>query len=732
MNKLKNINFICLLNIFFICVFLLIISAYSLCIPLTGDDAWHPFNAGSFLHYVRVPPFFLAKLYYKFLPDLLQMHPADFKTNYIVCLISGFLYILLVIFFSKVFYIFSKKSVSLKQYLFQKESLFLFPSCFLLISASVFRLDEPPVIFLNIINASLSLEYSAGYIFYFLFFTGVIFTMMNSRKLTAAEIFLYSISGFSASYWSEFVNLPALFSLLVLLPVILFKLAKRIIPLVNLIPFFSFAAGILLFYVFSGNFEPAYAGTLGPLDIPAALAENIKHFAQFNADIVSCIFLQNKIIWIYLITGALLLKISSKINKFDNNKINLILYISFAIVSGYIITSYITILAPMDIRPEPLYRANLLPLAGYHILLFSSLIITGALYHISGLWIKTAAAGVFIFVFISGLLQAAPYYKNNIIEYYNIRNNYYHQVEKPFLIFQLFNERAVMDLETFPFGVYTDITNKEKEHFFIQERIFSLIYFYYLYKRNWKGAILENKQYSEEQLQKRLQILEDLTGFKDEYNIFKQVKYTPLVKLNKLNFTIDKIEELEKKYQNNEVLKKAKASLYFEKGRYDEALDLYQKCIKINPKDLDSVYKTAQIYIIQGRYDFAADIYKQLLKNNPKNSDLIYEYASLLYEQGGIENYKKSLELFVSLLQSSDVKSENNGLYNNLCLNAAILYKEMKNKDKSREYIDKMNPGEDGCFYNENQINSFDEFYNSSKKFSFRTMDDIIEFPFAF
>ena len=259
-----------------------------------------------------------------------------------------------------------------------------------------------------------------------------------------------------------------------------------------------------------------------------------------------------------------------------------------------------------------------------------------------------------------------------------------------------------------------------------------MIYFYYLYKRNWTGAILENKQYSEEQLQKRLQILEDLTGFKDEYNIFKQVKYTPLVKLNKLNFTIDKIEELEKKYQNNEVLKKAKASLYFEKGRYDEALDLYQKCIKINPKDLDSVYKTAQIYIIQGRYDFAADIYKQLLENNPKNSDLIYEYASLLYEQGGIENYKKSLELFVSLLQSSDVKSENNGLYNNLCLNAAILYKEMKNKDKSREYIDKMNPGEDGCFYNENQINSFDEFYNSSKKFSFRTMDNIIEFPFAF
>lgn len=722
MKYIKNVNYILLINILLFIICLCIFFVYSECLPVMIHDCMHPYRTDTILSYPRVPPYALCRLYYVILPSIFGMHPSDFKINPFVCSAAGIFYMLTAIFFSRAFYTASQKYVSIKEYFMRKESIILFPLCFLLLSASVYRMDDFIFLFLNIKDFSVFSEYCAGYIFYFLFFSGLFFTILNNKKLNFTAAAGLGAAGFILACWSEFLNMPALISILVLMPFIIFCFFKRKTGLLLLLPIAAFFAGIFLFYIFSGNYSLANAGTLGGYDIKNALFEHIAHWKEFNADFIECVFVQNQILWYWFIISAVLLKITAKIKNAGRNYADIIIYLSLSLITGYILTGYGTVFLPLNLRTEPLYRLCVFPLIGYHIIIYASLFITGALWHISGNRIKKLIIGFFLFIIAVSAVKSFPVLKKDILLHYKSRINNYN-IEKTILVYKVLNESAVIDLNKTPFNADMPRTADENNHLFVPDSRFisELVYFCNLYKRSLPGFVFEDEQYARKQLEKRLFIIENLDNenkVKDKYNIFKQIQYTPLIKINKLNLTLEKIKELEKKYPDNDILIKVKASFLYKEKDFDKALDLYEKYIKINPGDLDALYKTAQIYKNKKQYEKSIAVYNKLLEYNSLNFDLMYELAVLYYLTENRENYKKALNIFLDL--ASKQYAELSLLYNDILRNIAILYKELKEPAKSREYADRINYS---LFADD--IKNFDEFYSSSNKFKLKELNEI-------
>lgn len=91
---------------------------------------------------------------------------------------------------------------------------------------------------------------------------------------------------------------------------------------------------------------------------------------------------------------------------------------------------------------------------------------------------------------------------------------------------------------------------------------------------------------------------------------------------------------------------------------YEEALDLYQQILEINPDHTDAIYNSGSACQMIGRQSEAREFYNQLLEMNPDDAQTSYNIGVTYVEE---ERYSEALDCFQSLAdadpEDEDVQS---------------------------------------------------------------------------
>ena len=118
-----------------------------------------------------------------------------------------------------------------------------------------------------------------------------------------------------------------------------------------------------------------------------------------------------------------------------------------------------------------------------------------------------------------------------------------------------------------------------------------------------------------EETKKYLDIYRNLEGHKD----YLVPYYEALIATAEHNVTLaeQKIEEIKTCYPENEGAMFVIADYYASQCRYDEAIEYYEKCYKMDekPRYYDPLHGIALIYEIQGNYEKAVNTYDRILEN---------------------------------------------------------------------------------------------------------------------
>ena len=78
-------------------------------------------------------------------------------------------------------------------------------------------------------------------------------------------------------------------------------------------------------------------------------------------------------------------------------------------------------------------------------------------------------------------------------------------------------------------------------------------------------------------------------------------------------------------------------------GKIDEALECYDKALKINPKIIDAWIDKANVLKNYERFDEALECYKKALTHFPHNPDILYSMSALYLIKGDGDNAFKYL-----------------------------------------------------------------------------------------
>ncbi len=100
--------------------------------------------------------------------------------------------------------------------------------------------------------------------------------------------------------------------------------------------------------------------------------------------------------------------------------------------------------------------------------------------------------------------------------------------------------------------------------------------------------------------------------------------------------------------QNPEEHFKKGTRLYAE-GRYDEAIEEFQKAIKIDPTYLDAYVNLGAIYFKQGDYQKASSQYETVLRYQPYHIKAHYNLGLVQLELGKKNEAKKHYEYLKSV-----------------------------------------------------------------------------------
>jgi len=118
----------------------------------------------------------------------------------------------------------------------------------------------------------------------------------------------------------------------------------------------------------------------------------------------------------------------------------------------------------------------------------------------------------------------------------------------------------------------------------------------------------------------------------------------------------ERIADLEtrlKEDTRNIQLMKQLASLYWEAGRGEEALETYRRALEIDPGAIDVRRDLALTHYLLGNYDDAVKQIEEVLKQDPQNADAYYylgQFCAYRSDEGrdvprGIEMLEKFIEM---------------------------------------------------------------------------------------
>ena len=652
----------------------------------------------------RIIPMIIDNLYNDFFPKLLNMHLVDFRTNFIVCSLPSILYMIICALFSMGFYIFSKKT----NYIGRKENILIMLLSFLILSSPmIIKLSDyssEPIniyllnkVFCGSIDSSVYLEHCAGYLFYIPFFIVLFKIIMQDKNFNKFEFFLFPFIALILGLWSEFINLPIFFSILLIILILILSTNLRY-KLKNpslILLFTSFIAGFFFFYYF-GHFNLNTIGSIGSYDIIGRLHENINNISVFNKSFAEYMFYKPKYLWI-LISISIFIIFVVPIKFFDSisvdnkyNKFQIIL-LSLSPIAGFLFANYMSIFIQnyREGNDPYIFQMPYFHIMEFHILYFVLLILLGIIYFSSNIKVKSVINAYIIFSILFMSVYFLPMYFEIIKYKYNYRNEMY-RLEKAFITYSIFGESPVISSKIFENNDFR-IDNRDINKYIQNFSMGINVYLKNHYKHNYNGIVTaEDETYVNNELQKRLKYID----IKDKYDIFRQVKFGTLKKLDNINLSLKDIDSFETKYGKDDVLLKAKAYLYFKEKDYEKALDLYLQYLQNKPDDFDALINLGAIYKEQGKYDSAVDMYSKLLNLDSNNIFFMFETADCYYKKG---DYNKALDYIFKI---HNIIPDNN----NINFDIALIYKQLKEKDKAEQFIKLTDKNSDDFYNDENDI----------------------------
>lgn len=680
MSVIKKIT--ALLNILVIFALFCVFFVYNQSLFIYGHDRFHAYfsDISSFAFpSVRYPALIINAFYHKILPALFGMHPQDFMDNYIVCSVVTICILAIVTVFAQGFFVSYAKQ---EKFLFKKENIILLPCCFFIFAQQRYDL------FCNFKDSAVFLEYHGAYIFFFLFFGLIFQIILSDRQISKLQIILYSFMGFLLGIWSEFINIPAFLSLLIIIVINRVLYYQNILKNKNLLYMvLSFFLGFAIFYCHSGSFGINSFGTLGDYNVFHHLQENVAQIIPFTKAFIKAMLLEYYGIWVAFLFCFICLMIYLIKNPDKYGEKLVLLCIS--LLAGFYIAGYGTIIF---LSSRDIYLFNLygFPLIGYHITVFVTLIILGYLYN----KIKNR---FFAFALIISLLIPVYFIAKFFIPFYTEKLEYntktkvdIHNTEKTFIIYSIFGEAAI-----FPEG-YSHNECLLPIRLPYNNKIYGKIDDFQdiaMLKKIYKHPIIGYQIYPEaianENMQKRIIYLGEITP---EYNKFGQIQYKDIKEYDKINLSMQDIIDLENKYGKDAILDKAKAYIYFKRKDYVKAFNLYSEYSKQNPEDYESLLNMAEIYKIQKDYDNAEKIYLDLYKRDNENLYVVYN-LSLIYTLKNI--FDKKYNYFSSY--SYELYEE--GDLSDIQFIKAMTYKKLGNSEKAEEIISKLEENYKKEFY---------------------------------
>ena len=86
---------------------------------------------------------------------------------------------------------------------------------------------------------------------------------------------------------------------------------------------------------------------------------------------------------------------------------------------------------------------------------------------------------------------------------------------------------------------------------------------------------------------------------------------------------------------------------YLDENKYTEALEVLNKAVQINPRDLNALSNIAMVYKNQKKYKESLEVFKKVLEVDPENAKALVSIGSIYSETGeikkAIDYYKKAL-----------------------------------------------------------------------------------------
>ncbi len=540
------------LNLFILFIIFCLLFAYNQTQIIYMHDLFWPYKFfdgilnGNFSP--RIIPNLINYLYSVLLPNCLNMHPLDFRTNIVVCSISSLCLTFSIVLFAKGFFINSDDN---KPILNHFECILLLPLIFLYVYAPFFK-ELPNIsdcyifnsIFMGIDDLSVFFEHCGGFIFYVLFLTILFNIILHNKKYTPKQEIGLIILGIALGLWSEFINLPLFISLVYICFLdLIIKSIKKDKEKYNLIIFknssskkmiIAFIIGMLIFYFGTGEFTTTHFGTISEYNIFTKLGENLANINNFNQNFIDFFFKPTEV-YLLIITACIFIAIFiiTEINQSHQIKEKNFfqLFLTLTPIISFLLTSYLTVFvqnyregfAPYIFQTE-YYRLLYYIFLGYNIIL-----VLGYVYNFSEKHFKKCLIIIFICIgihigninFISTYPQLIQIRNNNKRAIYNL--------EKLICIYSNLDEKIIISKDNFSNPIINEMylgnggTGTTHAIDFLTKR----------YGFDYKGVIIVDTIEKEQQeLQKRLNSFGGgILPIKNRYNLFGQIQFSNLKKI---------------------------------------------------------------------------------------------------------------------------------------------------------------------------------------------------------
>lgn len=162
------------------------------------------------------------------------------------------------------------------------------------------------------------------------------------------------------------------------------------------------------------------------------------------------------------------------------------------------------------------------------------------------------------------------------------------------------------------------------------------------------GSVILAKAYEETRRPaKALEVLaKKAPGAKD--TVAKRIQLECLARVNNFEDLGSELDSLEKEWKDRDEFFYFKGLIAENEGNYDDAEDLYEKALSLNPDNIDAMFRLAYRLDMRGEDEMAMEFYERCTRATPPHLNAFMNLG-VMYEDAG--KYPEAVECFKRVLQ---------------------------------------------------------------------------------